>query len=35
VALLRRGLGRFRDFRISNVELMRMLISACREIDVE
>jgi nanoRNase/pAp phosphatase (c-di-AMP/oligoRNAs hydrolase) len=31
----RTGLGRFRDFRISNVELMRMLISACRETDVE
>jgi nanoRNase/pAp phosphatase (c-di-AMP/oligoRNAs hydrolase) len=31
----RTGLGRFRNFRISNVELMRMLITACREMDAE
>ena len=30
----RTGLGRFRDFRISNYELMEKLIDACREKDI-
>ena len=31
----RTGLGRFRDFRISNYQLMMLLIDACRERSVE
>jgi len=31
----RTGLGRFRDFRISNYQLMMMLIDACVELSVE
>jgi nanoRNase/pAp phosphatase (c-di-AMP/oligoRNAs hydrolase) len=31
----RTGLGRFRDFRISNYELMMLLIDACLELSVE
>ena len=31
----RTGLGRFRDFRISNYELMEMLIDACRIMRIE
>jgi len=31
----RTGLGRFRDFRISNYQLMMELIDACLELDVE
>jgi nanoRNase/pAp phosphatase (c-di-AMP/oligoRNAs hydrolase) len=31
----RTGLGRFRDFRISNYELMMQLIDACRERSIE
>jgi nanoRNase/pAp phosphatase (c-di-AMP/oligoRNAs hydrolase) len=31
----RTGLGRFRDFRVSNYQLMMMLIDACLENDVE
>ncbi|MBF0283940.1 MAG: exopolyphosphatase [Magnetococcales bacterium] len=31
----RTGLGRFREFRISNYQLMMLLIDACREMDIE
>ncbi len=31
----RTGLGRFRDFRISNYQLMMKLIDACREMSIE
>ena len=31
----RTGLGRFRDFRISNYELMMQLIDACTQLSVE
>ena len=31
----RTGLGRFRDFRVSNYQLMMQLIPACREMSVE
>jgi nanoRNase/pAp phosphatase (c-di-AMP/oligoRNAs hydrolase) len=31
----RTGLGRFRDFRVSNYQLMMQLIAACRELSVE
>ncbi len=31
----RTGLGRFRDFRISNYQLMMKLIDACRTMDIE
>ncbi|MDO4233329.1 MAG: exopolyphosphatase [Lautropia sp.] len=31
----RTGLGRFRDFRVSNLQLMMMLVDACRAMDVE
>ena len=31
----RTGLGRFRDFRISNYQLMEELIEACRTLDIE
>ncbi len=31
----RTGLGRFRDFRISNYELMMQLIDYCREASIE
>ncbi len=31
----RTGLGRFRDFRISNYQLMEELIEACRTMDIE
>lgn len=30
----RTGLGRFRDFRISNYQLMMMLIDCCRDMDI-
>lgn len=31
----RTGLGRFRDFRVSNLQLMMMLVDACRSMDAE
>lgn len=31
----RTGLGRFHDFRISNLQLMMMLVDACRSMDAE
>ena len=31
----RTGLGRFRDFRISTVELLRLMVDACRELGPE
>jgi nanoRNase/pAp phosphatase (c-di-AMP/oligoRNAs hydrolase) len=31
----RTGLGRFRDFRVSNYQLMMMLIDCCRDLDIE
>jgi nanoRNase/pAp phosphatase (c-di-AMP/oligoRNAs hydrolase) len=31
----RTGLGRFRDFRVSNYQLMMQLIAACRELSVD
>ncbi len=31
----RTGLGRFRDFRISNYQLMMQLIDACRKLDID
>lgn len=31
----RTGLGRFKDFRISNYDLMMQLISACRELSID
>jgi nanoRNase/pAp phosphatase (c-di-AMP/oligoRNAs hydrolase) len=31
----RTGLGRFRNFRVSNYQLMMMLIDCCRDLDIE
>ena len=31
----RTGLGRFHDFRISNLQLMMMLVDACRSMDID
>jgi len=31
----RTGLGRFRDFRVSNYQLMMMLIDRCRDMDID
>jgi nanoRNase/pAp phosphatase (c-di-AMP/oligoRNAs hydrolase) len=31
----RTGLGRFREFTVSNYQLMRMLIDCCRDMDIE
>jgi nanoRNase/pAp phosphatase (c-di-AMP/oligoRNAs hydrolase) len=31
----RTGLGRFREFRVSNYQLMMMLIDCCRDLDIE
>jgi hypothetical protein len=31
----RTGLGRFRDFRVSNYQLMMMLIDCCRDMPIE